>query len=106
MKNLRKALTVVVAAAALSTAFASPAQAGRGTFAFYVDGWFGGFEFVDPEDGRCYNPISEANHATNHTDRLAVLYRGTDCHDDAVVTFLPAGVQAPDRFGSVKFLVG
>lgn len=41
MKNLRKALAVAVTAAALSTTFATPAQAGRGTFAYYVDGWFG-----------------------------------------------------------------
>ncbi|WP_086823917.1 hypothetical protein [Streptomyces sp. NRRL B-24572] len=105
MKNLRKALAVAVTAAALSTAFATPAQAGRGTFAYYVDGWFGGFEFNDPEDGRCYNTMSEAHGPANHTDRLAVLYRGTDCDDSAVVAFLEPGQSGPDRFGSVKFLV-
>ncbi|MEU7565293.1 hypothetical protein AB0A99_04630 [Streptomyces fradiae] len=106
MKSLRKALAVVVAAAALSTAFATPAHAGRGSFAYHVDGWFGGFELHDPEDGRCHNTQSEAHNAANHTDRLAVLYRGADCHDDAVVTFLQSGAQAPDRFGSVRFVVG
>ncbi|MFD3657685.1 hypothetical protein [Streptomyces sp. NPDC058620] len=106
MKNLRKALAVAVAAAALSTAFATPAQAGRGSFAYRVDGWFGGFEIHDPQDGHCYNTLQgEAHGPANHTDRLAVLYRGTDCHDGATVTFLESGQSAPDHFGSVKFLV-
>lgn len=38
MKNLRKAPAVAVAAAALCTVFATPAQAGRGSFAYSVDG--------------------------------------------------------------------
>ncbi|MFB7588911.1 hypothetical protein [Streptomyces sp. NPDC056169] len=105
MKTLRKALAVAVAAAALSTVFATPAQAGRGSFAYSVEGWFGGFEFTDPEDGRCYNTMAEAHGPANHTDRRAVLFRGTDCHDGAIVTFLESGQNAPDHFGSVKFLI-
>ncbi|MFC9705248.1 hypothetical protein ACFTWD_31680 [Streptomyces sp. NPDC056943] len=105
MKNLRKALAVAVAVAALSTAFTTPAQAGRGSFAYSVDGWWGAFEFHDPQDGSCHNTMAEAHGPANHTDRLAVLYRGTDCHDGAIVTFLESGQSAPDHFGSVKFLV-
>ncbi|MET8975430.1 hypothetical protein ABZX85_07385 [Streptomyces sp. NPDC004539] len=107
MKHLRKTLAVAVAATALCTAFTTPAQAARGTFAYYFanGGWPPGSEFPDPQDGRCYNTLAEANHSANHTDRLAVLYRGRDCRDDAVVTFMEPGQNAPDRFDSVKFLV-
>ncbi|WP_103512067.1 hypothetical protein [Streptomyces sp. SM13] len=106
MKNLRKALAVAVAAAALCTVSAAPAQAARGSFAYYVEGWWHGFELTDPEDGRCYDILQgEAHRSTNHTDRLAVLFRGTNCQDGAIVTFLEPGQNAPDHFGSVKFLV-
>ncbi|GGU02238.1 MULTISPECIES: hypothetical protein [Streptomyces] len=105
MKNLRKALAVAAAAAALCTAIATPAQAGRGSFAYYVDGWWGGFQVTDPEDGRCYNTQAEAHGPANHTDRLAVLYRGTGCHEGAIVAFYESGQSGPDHFGSVKFLV-
>ncbi|MGW6688702.1 hypothetical protein [Streptomyces sp. NPDC054961] len=70
-----------------------------------MDGWWQGFELNDPEDGLCYNTQGEANRPTNHTDRLAVLYRGTGCQDGAVVTFFEPGQGGPDHFGSVKFLV-
>ncbi|MFD4948574.1 hypothetical protein ACFVYE_38725 [Streptomyces sp. NPDC058239] len=105
MKNLRKALAAAVAAAALCTVSATPAQAARGSFVYYVDGWWQGFELTDPEDGRCYNTQAEANRPTNHTDRLAVLYRGTNCQDGAVVAFFEPGQSGVDHFGSVKFLV-
>ncbi|MFM9610338.1 hypothetical protein DF268_13745 [Streptomyces sp. V2] len=107
MKYLRKTLAVAVAAVALCTVFTTPAQAARGTFAYYYanGGWPPGSELPDPEDGRCYNTSAEANHAANHTDRLAILYRGPDCRAEATVTFMEPGQQAPDRFGSVKFVV-
>lgn len=105
MKNLRKALAVAVAAAALCTTFATPAHAGRGSFAYSVDGWFEAFEIHDPEGGRCYNTLpGEAHGPANHTDRAAVLHRGTDCHDGAIVTFVEPGQWAPDHFGSVRFV--
>lgn len=106
MKYLRKALAVAVAAAALSTVFASPAQAARGNFVYHVDGWWYAFELTDPDDDHCYNPPQgEAHQAANRTDRLAVVYRGRDCQDGAIVTFFEPGQGGPDRFGSVKFLV-
>ncbi|WP_318211715.1 hypothetical protein [Streptomyces sp. SJL17-1] len=105
MKNIRKTLVVAVAAAALSTVFATPAQAGRGVFAYHVDGWWPGFELNDPEDGHCCNMQGPSSQPANNTDRLAVLYRGTDCNDGAIVAFYEPGQRGPDHFGSVKFLV-
>ncbi|WP_405793127.1 hypothetical protein [Streptomyces sp. NBC_01506] len=102
LPNLRKALAVAVAATALCTVFSTPAQAARGSFAYRVNGW--GHELNDPEDGRCYNTQAEANEAANHTNRTAVLFRGTDCPDGAIVTFVEPGQGAPDRFRSVRFL--
>jgi hypothetical protein len=102
MKNLRKMLAVALATTALCTV-ATPAQAARGSFVYYVDGQ--GIELPNPEDGRCYNTRAEADRPINHTDRLAVVYRGTGCQDGAVVTFFEPGQSGPDHFGSVKFLV-
>ncbi|QNP74714.1 hypothetical protein IAG44_38205 [Streptomyces roseirectus] len=104
MKNRRK-VSAVAAAVALCAMFTTPAQAARGSFAYRLEASGQGWHLTDPEDGRCYPTQAPAHQPSNHTDRLAVLYRGTDCQDGAVVTFLEPGQTAPDRFGSVKFLV-
>lgn len=104
MKNIRKALAFAVVAAALSTAFATPAQAARGSFVYYVDGWWAGFELPDPADGHCYNTQGPANRPTNHTDRTAILYRGADCHDSETVAFYEPHSAGVEHFGSVKFV--
>ncbi|MFM9445820.1 hypothetical protein [Streptomyces acidiscabies] len=106
MKHLRKTLAVVVAATALCTAFTTPAQAARGSFAYYYlnGGWPPGNELPDPQDNRCYNTPWDAHNATNHTDRRAILYRGTDCHPDETEAFMDAGSNAPNHFRSVMFV--
>ncbi len=104
MKNLRKALAVAVAAAALSTAFATPAQAARGSFVYHVDWWWAPLELPDPEDNHCYNMQGAADRPTNHTDRTAILYRGVDCHDSETVAFYQPGTVGVEHFGSVKFV--
>ncbi|MDX3380971.1 hypothetical protein PV682_05845 [Streptomyces niveiscabiei] len=106
MKHLRKTLAVAVAATALCTAFTTPAQAARGSFAYYYanGGWPPGSDLPDPQDDHCYNTLAEANHAVNHTDRRAILYRGPDCHADETVTFMDPGTNAPDHFRSVMFV--
>lgn len=107
MKHLRKTLTVVVAATALCTAFTTPAQAARGTFAYYYlnGGWPPGNHLPDPEDNHCYNTPWEGTQATNSTDRVAILYRGRDCQPAETVAFYESGQRGPENFNSVKFQV-
>ncbi|MFD3532110.1 hypothetical protein [Streptomyces sp. NPDC058664] len=103
MKYLGKALvTAVAASAVLCGGFSTTAQAARGSFTYHVDGWR--YHKPDPQDDHCYNMPGQANELSNHTDRTAVLFHGTDCRIGDVVTFLEPGQWAPDHFYSVKFL--
>ncbi|WP_143065967.1 MULTISPECIES: hypothetical protein [unclassified Streptomyces] len=102
MKNFGRMLVTAVCTATLCAGLPSSAQAVQGTFVYRVAGY--GHVLNAPQDGRCYNTPGTANEPTNHTDRVAVLHRGTDCRAEEVVEFLDPAHQAPTHFRSVLFI--